>query len=267
MSDKYISLNGVKQGGILSPFMFNVFIDVLLLKLEDLHVGCYVGLLYFGCIAYADDVMLLAPSLSALHVMLDCCSDFANDNNVLFNPRKSHCIRFSSIALPVTQFAISLQSIQLTWSDSIVHLGHVLTSDNSDSADIVARKGDFASQVNYFLAHFGHLPVVIKNKLFINYCHSFYGCQIWDLKNTELIHFDTLWRKAVRRVWKLPYRTHSVYLPFLTHGKSFRDIITSCFCNFAASCFTSVNDHIRCIAYCACHTALSRFGKNLIPRV
>jgi len=34
-------LNGVKQGGILSPIMFRVHIDDLLLLLQNSDVGCY----------------------------------------------------------------------------------------------------------------------------------------------------------------------------------------------------------------------------------
>ncbi len=264
VSDNFVSLNGVKQGGILSPFLFNFFIDDLLVKLEYLHVGCNIGCLYFGCIAYADDILLLAPSLSALRIMLDCCSDFASCNNVLFNPTKSHCIRFSISTLPVTQFTMMLQGKQLGWTDSIVHLGHMLVSNNNDSADVAARKGDFSSQVNYFLAHFGHLPIAIKCKLFVTYCYSFYGCQLWDLHSPELAHFETVWRKAIRRVWKLPYRTHSMFLPYIMHGQSFRDVITSRFCKFADNCLHSENYHVRCIAYNASHTQLSCFGKNLM---
>ena len=43
-SENFVSLNGVKESGILSPFLFNIFIDNLLLELERSHLGCYVGL-------------------------------------------------------------------------------------------------------------------------------------------------------------------------------------------------------------------------------
>jgi len=36
-------LNGVKQGGILSPITFCVYIDDLLLLLQNSDVGCYIG--------------------------------------------------------------------------------------------------------------------------------------------------------------------------------------------------------------------------------
>ena len=214
-------LNGVKEGGILSPFFFNIFIGDLLLELERLHLGCYVGLLYCGRIAYADDVLLLASLLCALRVMFDCCTMYANNNNLLFNVAKSHCLHFIQNALPVTQFAVSLQNVPLMWTDSIKHLGHVFTMNSSDAADILAKRNNFCSQANYFLTHFGHLPIMLKCKLFVIFCYSLYGCQLRDLGHNELKHLDTVWRIVVRRVWGLPPRTHSVLLPFIMHGNSF----------------------------------------------
>ena len=51
-------LNGVKQGGILSLYLFYIFIDDMLISLRNLNLGCFVGFVYFGCIAHADEVML-----------------------------------------------------------------------------------------------------------------------------------------------------------------------------------------------------------------
>lgn len=53
-------LNGVEPNGILFPFLYNMFLDDTV-KLEHVHAGCYVGSLYNGHIAYANDVPQLAP--------------------------------------------------------------------------------------------------------------------------------------------------------------------------------------------------------------
>ena len=229
-----------------------------------MHLGCYVGLLYCGSIAYADDVLLLAPSLCALRVMLDCCTMYANNNNVLFDAAKSHCIHFNQNGLPVTQFAVSLQNVPLMWTDSIKHLGHVFTMNNNDAADILAKRNNFCSQANYFLASFGHLSIMLKCKLFVNFCYALYGCQLWDLGHNELKYFDSIWRIVVRRVWGLPSRTHSVFLPFIMHGKSFFDAVVSRFYNFAVNCLYSSNTHVLFMARDARCSSLSFFGKNLI---
>ena len=43
LSDYFLVVNGVKQGGVLSPIVFSVYIDGLLVRLTNSNVGCYVG--------------------------------------------------------------------------------------------------------------------------------------------------------------------------------------------------------------------------------
>jgi hypothetical protein len=99
-----------------------------------------VGSLYYGSIAYADDMVLLAPSLYALRVMLNCCTQFAANNNILFNPTKSHCLHFNFSNTRLTQFEVVLQGVQLIWSNSLMHLGHLFTCNNNDSSDVSSKK-------------------------------------------------------------------------------------------------------------------------------
>ena len=92
-SDSFGVSNGVKQGGVLSPILCckYVYIDNLLMSLKTNDIGCHVGS-HCGAFWYADDIMLLSPSVSRLQNMLDCCSEFASTYNVKFNPSKSKCI-------------------------------------------------------------------------------------------------------------------------------------------------------------------------------
>ena len=53
---------------------FSVYLDGLLQKLADSGVGCHWGHLFAGAVCYADDIVLLAPCLSALRILLNICS-------------------------------------------------------------------------------------------------------------------------------------------------------------------------------------------------
>ena len=55
--------NGVRQGGVLSPILFNVYFDELLQKLQDHDIVCHVGTKFVWALGYADDLTLLSPSL------------------------------------------------------------------------------------------------------------------------------------------------------------------------------------------------------------
>jgi len=81
--------NGVRQGGVLSPVLFCVYISNLLCRLSRSGVGAFLGVNYVGALAYADDIVLLCPTPSSNPQLLSICDTFANEYNIKFNARKS----------------------------------------------------------------------------------------------------------------------------------------------------------------------------------
>ena len=86
--------NGVRQGGILSPRLFVVYVDDLSKQLSDAISGCFIGHQCINHVMYADDICLLAPSALGLQKLLEMCYDFSQDNNIIFNSLKSLYVVF-----------------------------------------------------------------------------------------------------------------------------------------------------------------------------
>jgi retron-type reverse transcriptase len=71
--------NGVKQGGILSPFLFVIYMDELLSKLNGSGFGCHIGINCAGVYAYADDIIILCPNKFYLTAQLEIAVEFSKE--------------------------------------------------------------------------------------------------------------------------------------------------------------------------------------------
>ena len=59
-------LSGVRQGGVLSPLLFNCYVDHIISQLKYSGLGCHYANCYVGCIMYADDLLLMSSSVLEL---------------------------------------------------------------------------------------------------------------------------------------------------------------------------------------------------------
>ena len=79
---------------MLSPYLFAVFIDSLVDKVKSTGVGCYLSYFCLSIFLYADDILLIAPSVTALQILLTACEDELEYLDMRINANKSVCIRF-----------------------------------------------------------------------------------------------------------------------------------------------------------------------------
>ena len=77
--------NGTRQGAILSPIFWAVYSDPMLQRLRELGLGAHVAGLYMGAVCYADDMLLIAPTRSAMQRMLKELEIFAAESNIVFS--------------------------------------------------------------------------------------------------------------------------------------------------------------------------------------
>jgi hypothetical protein len=235
--------NGVKQGGIISPILFCIYFDVLLLALRESGVGCHIGQWFVGALAYADDIVLLTPSARAMRKMLSICDGFAINYNMKFNANKSKCLMFrpnrltqggkiSTAESPVFEIGgITIENV-----DRWTHLGHVINIYLTDDDDILSRRNCLIGQANNFLCQFSKLDSVIKNRLFKTYCSSMYGCEIWDLSSKGIEDLCVAWRRGARKVWALPNDTRCDILYLIADVVPVFDEICRRVLNFIRSC-------------------------------
>ncbi|KAJ3583331.1 hypothetical protein NHX12_024351 [Muraenolepis orangiensis] len=81
---------GVKQGDPLSPLLFNLAIDPLLSKLQEVGEGFDMGEEKLTVLAYADDLVLLSSSWSGMNKNMGVLEAFCNLTGLKVNTRKCH---------------------------------------------------------------------------------------------------------------------------------------------------------------------------------
>ena len=66
---------GVRQGGVLSPHFLAVYIGDLIKRLHRSNCGRFVRLACVNVFLYADDIIVLAPTIDALMRLLRLVED------------------------------------------------------------------------------------------------------------------------------------------------------------------------------------------------
>ena len=126
--------NGTRQGSVLSPVLFSVYLDDLLKELRALQLGCHIGGYWLGACGYADDLILMAPCRDVLQRMLTVCEQYAVEHNLVFSTdpvpykSKTKCMLFSG-RLGRVQYPdpLLLAGEELPWVETAEHLGHTLS--------------------------------------------------------------------------------------------------------------------------------------------
>ena len=160
-------VNGTRQGSILSPALFALYVDELLVELRALGIGCKVAGIDMGSVGFCDDLLLLAPTRDGMQVMIDTCERFAKKFNLKFSTdpdpskSKSKCIFVcGSSKKKQKPVPLMLNGKELPWVESALHLGHVLHESGSMDQDTKAKRASFIGTVQHVGRALG-LPALV----------------------------------------------------------------------------------------------------------
>jgi hypothetical protein len=130
----------VRQGGILSPFLFRLYIHDLINSITSLRLGCNVAGTMINLLCFADDMVLLAPSWRGLQILIDKLHTEALAINMTFNVSKTVCMIFKPVnsryAICDIFPAFSANRQILTFVTQFKYLGHIIRNDLCDDEDI-----------------------------------------------------------------------------------------------------------------------------------
>jgi hypothetical protein len=131
--------------------------------------------------------------------------------------------------------------------EKFTHLGHVINSNMDDKDDIQIKHDVLINQTNNVICYFKKLDSFVKYHLYRSYCMSLFGCELGSLCSNNVNDICVTWCKSVRRVWNLPFDTHSAYLPLICRSLPIFDEICRRCVNFLYGCLNSGSSLIRSI--------------------
>jgi len=83
------------QGGLLSPYLFALYINDLIDSLRLSGYVLYISQLFIGCLLYVDDIVLLSPSCFGLRHLISICEHSGSYWDIKFNPLKCQLMTFN----------------------------------------------------------------------------------------------------------------------------------------------------------------------------
>ena len=90
---------GTRQGSKLSPYLFNIFINQLLLDLHDCDVGVRIGDALYNSMAYADDITVFSTNAKDLQRRIDMCTMYSDRWRFKYGIDKSKCMAVYTLTI------------------------------------------------------------------------------------------------------------------------------------------------------------------------
>ena len=208
-SYEFLLSQGVRQGSVLSPHFYNEYTDDLLRKIENIsEYGTSLHGQYTGILMYADDIILMSPTISGLRKLIEKVTEISRENCINFNADKTEfCVSKSNHGFD--DFFV-MNGYTIKPSHSLKHLGVLWNLKNNlltmDDENVKLRLSKFWSVIQALIKEgirFCH-PHTIKhlfNTLAVPTLT--YGIELCDLTPQLVNKLDLEGRKAIKSLFNI----------------------------------------------------------------
>ena len=220
-SRSYQVSQGVRQGGILSPSLYKIYINDLLKSLQKLHMGLHIGSVYVGTPTCADDVLLLSSCQFQTQAMVNTTHAYSEEHLYELHPTKSlfqHQIKGKTKQLG-DKLQCYMNNSAMNNSSSFTHLGldwHAGKSSPDVMKRISAARGLAYAMLGVGLhGHDGLDPAASMATISMYVTpRLLHGLEAAVLSKQQLNDLDKYYKTLLRQVQGLPENvaTEFIYL-------------------------------------------------------
>ena len=227
--------NGVRQGGVLSPKLFNVYIDGLSNILNNCTTGGFLGGKRINHMLYADDLCIVSLSSAGLQNLLSICDKYCASHSITFNVKKSVCMFFKSSVNKHCDYAnVYLSGNHIDFVQEVKYLGVLLNSSMKTSIDVSRQTRKFYAQANMLLRNFRYCGREVNCMLFKSFCTNMYCCPLWfNSTSSSIKKLKSSYNSVLRRLLciRMPYSASEL---FVSCGiPSFYELLRKCIFDYS----------------------------------
>ena len=183
---------GLKQGCLISPILFNLYVNDLANDIKDAGIGVKCGDDLVSVLLYADDICLIAESEQELQKLLDILNSWCVKWKMQVNTQKSQIVHFRNNAKTRSNAVFNFGDDRIDIVSSYKYLGLVITEhmDYHVMAKMVSQAAGRA--LGLLIAKFkscGGMPYEVYTKLYDVLVQSVinYGAAIWGSQSHSCI--------------------------------------------------------------------------------
>ena len=233
---------GVRQGGILSPFLFKFYINSVINEMSSMDEGCCIGISKVNILAYADDIALVATSVEDMNVLYGELKCKLRALGLQINRSKTKCLLFGSSDTRNCPKSIVLAEDELEVVSTYKYLGHYIEGTLKDDKDIENKLMKFYASTNSVLRNFKNVDVNTLLFLFTAYCKPIYGVTLWNNRASfNRCIFKTLnvaFNKVLKKILGVPLYSSNHIAADLSGHLLLGHQIASLQSNYYLDCYT-----------------------------
>ena len=226
--------NGVKQGGILSPMLFNVYMDQLSIRLNRSGIGGDIGGHLINHLCYADDLCLISLSSAGMQSLLDICNSYAIEHVLTYNSNKLCSLCFKPKHIKFARPCFYLNRLEIPRVDQCKYLGIMICTKNCD-IDLKRQMRKFYANINILSRKFAKCSPDMKCTLFKSFCSNMYCSTMWyNGTVTAMRKLRIAYNNSLRRLLGIPKYNSASEMFVQLNIKSFGELLRKyvfCFIN------------------------------------
>lgn len=134
---------------------------------------------------YADDLCLIAPTAIALQKLIDICSNYGIQHDIVYNPSKSVCMVFKPNGYKLHCPPVRLNNECIEYASSVRYLGVTICSTLCDNEELLKQMRGLYARTNTFLRKFALCSKEVKQQLFQTFCTNIYSSHLWCVYNNK----------------------------------------------------------------------------------